>query len=223
MANIGRFFAGFGRFGCAHQSTSFGEEYSLLALSTIPGVDHNYFTYSVNEALHLSPKEEATLLSLYQTIESEYNNNQDELSREIILGLLDTLLKYANRFYKRQFIHRAQIQGQLSQRLHQVLINYFATGAAYQSGMPTVEWAANALSMSPRYLSDALKTETHKTAIEHIHWFLLDEAKNLLLDPQKTVAEVAYQLGFEYPQYFSRLFKRKVGMSPSDFQKSNAP
>lgn len=181
---------------------------------------YQYFAYSVNEALHLSPKEEATILLLYKTIEVEYSNNQDVFSREIILGLLDTLLKYANRFYKRQFMHRAQLQGHLNQRLYQILMDYFASGTAYQMGMPTVEWAAKALKVSPRYLSDALKAETGKTAIEHIHWFLLDEAKNLLLEPNKTVAEVAYQLGFEYPQYFSRLFKAKLGINPSAYQQN---
>lgn len=181
---------------------------------------YHYFAYSVHEALHLSPREEGIIQSLYDTIADEYDNNQDELSRDIILGLLDTLLKYANRFYKRQFIHRAELQGDLSYRLHQALLNYFASGGVYQLGIPTVEWAAHTLAVSPRYLSDALKAETGKTALEHIHWFLLDEAKNLLLEPNKTVAEVAYQLGFEYPQYFSRLFKAKVGVSPREFQQS---
>lgn len=181
---------------------------------------YSYFSYSINEALHLSPKEEATMLALYQAIENEYNNNQDELSRDIILGLLDTLLKYANRFYKRQFMHRTELHGDLSYQLCQTLTRYFASSKFYHKGLPTVEWVANALKVSPRYLSDALKAETGRTAIEHIHWFLVNEAKNLLLDPHKTVAEVAYQLGFEYPQYFSRLFKAKVGISPSAFQKN---
>lgn len=180
---------------------------------------YHYFAYTLNEALHLSPREEATILSLYQVMENEYSNNQDELSRDIILGLLDTLLRYANRFYKRQFMHRAELQGELGFKLHQVLVNYFATGAFHHKGTPTVEHMAYLLAVSPRYLSDALKAETDKTAIEHIHGFLMEEAKNLLRDPDKTVAEVAYQLGFEYPQYFSRLFKAKVGMSPSEFQK----
>ncbi len=181
--------------------------------------NYHYFAYTTHEALHISPREEVTLLSLYQTIEAEYTNNQDALSREIILGLLDTLLRYAERFYRRQFLHRAELQGDLGYRLHQALVRYFASGDFYQAGIPSVERMASLLSVSPRYLSDALKAETGKTAIEHIHGFLIEEAKNLLLERNKTVAEVAYQLGFEYPQYFSRLFKAKVGVSPTAFQK----
>lgn len=179
---------------------------------------YGYFSYDVNEALHLSPKEESMVVSLYSNIEVEYINNQDEYSKEIIIGLLDTLLKYANRFYKRQFINRTEINSDLMFKLQKTLVRYFETGIFRELGAPSIDWVANELRVSPRYLSDALKADTGKTALEHIHLFLIDEAKNLLLEPGKTVAEVAYKLGFEYPQYFSRLFKKKVGVSPKQFR-----
>lgn len=182
---------------------------------------YGYFSYAVNEALHLSPREEAIVTSFYENIEMEYRNNQDEHSKEIILGLLDTLLKYADRFYKRQFIHRKEMNSDLGFHMQKTLIQYFESGNFKQQGIPSIDWVANQLRVSPRYLSDALKAETGKTAKDHIHLFLIDEAKNLLLESGKTIAEVAYQLGFEYPQYFSRLFKNKVGMSPMQYRESH--
>ena len=183
---------------------------------------YGYFSYAVNEALHLSPKEEVTVTSIYKNILAEYHNNQDELSKEIIIGLLDTLLKYADRFYKRQFMNRKEINSDLGFQFQQALIRYFESGRFKESGTPNIDWVASELAVTPRYLSDALKAETGKTAMEHLHLYLIDEAKNLLLEPGKTVAEVAYQLGYEYPQYFSRLFKKKVGISPKKFQEDRA-
>ena len=179
---------------------------------------YGYFSYAVNEALHLSAKEETILMSIYENIESEYYNNQDEFSKDIIIGLLDTLLKYADRFYKRQFINRKEITGDLNFQFNQALISYFESGKFTELGIPTIDWVARKLAVSSRYLSDALKSATGKTAMEHLHLYLIDEAKNMLLEPGKTVSEVAYQLGFEYPQYFSRLFKKKVGVSPTMFR-----
>lgn len=183
---------------------------------------YGYFSYAVNEALHLSPNEEATVTSIYKNILAEYHNNQDELSKEIIIGLLDTLLKYADRFYKRQFMNRKEINSDLGFQFQQALIRYFETDRFKEFGTPNIDWVAGELAVTPRYLSDALKAETGKTAMEHIHLYLIEEAKNLLLEPGKTVAEVAYQLGYEYPQYFSRLFKQKVGISPKKFQEDQA-
>ena len=179
---------------------------------------YGYFSYTVNEALHLSSKEESIVMSIYDNIEAEYHNNQDEFSKNIIMGFLDTLLKYADRFYKRQFIHRKEITNDLNFQFNQALINYFESGQFHNLGIPSIDWIAKRLSVSPRYLSDALRAETGKTAMEHLHLYLIDEAKNLLLEPGKTVSQVAYQLGFEYPQYFSRLFKKKVGVSPTEFR-----
>lgn len=181
---------------------------------------YGYFSYTVNEALHLSPREEAVITAIYQNLEQEYNSRQDEHSKEIVLALLDTLLKYAERFYKRQFIGRQEMQSGLGQRFKETLEKYFATGKFNELGTPSIDWIAGQLGVSPRYLSDSLKAESGKTAMEHIHLYLIDEAKNLLLEPGTTVSSVAYQLGFEYPQYFSRLFKKKVGVSPAAFREN---
>lgn len=179
---------------------------------------YGYFSYAVNEALHLSPKEETIITSIYQTMASEYHNNQDEFSKDIMISQIATMLKYANRFYKRQFLNRKDMTSDLILELNKALITYFETDKCQDLGAPSIDWVAERLAVTPRYLSDALKAESGKTALEHIHLFLIEQAKNLLLEPRKTVAEVAYQLGFQYPQYFSRFFKKKVGMSPSMFQ-----
>lgn len=179
---------------------------------------YGFFSYSANEALHLSPKEENIIESIFNNIETEYHNNQDEFSKEIILSHLETLLKYSDRFYKRQFINRKDLIGDISSKFKMILIDYFESGKFEENGIPTIDFVAKELSISTRYLTDALKAETGKTAIEHIHLHLIDEAKNILLQPNLSISEVAYKLGFEYPQYFSRLFKKKVGLSPTKFR-----
>lgn len=184
---------------------------------------YGYFSYSVNEALHLSPREEEIVTAIFEAIESEYQNNQDEFSKEIIIGQLETLLRYSDRFYKRQFINRQELNSDLAFRFKQVLSQYYVSEQFLKLGAPNIELVANKLAVSPRYLSDALKAETGKTAMEHLHLYLIDEAKDLLLKPETTVAEIAYQLGFEYPQYFSRLFKKKVGLSPTAYRQQFIP
>ena len=179
---------------------------------------YRFFEYSANEALHLSPREEQTLISVFENMEAEYHNNQDEFSREIIISHLETLLKYSNRFYKRQFINREPLNADLATRFSTELNHYFSAGLIEKQGPPTIQWLARKLSLSPRYMSDSLKAATGKSALDHINGFLIDEAKNLLLEPNSTIAQTAYKLGFEYPQYFSRLFKKKVGMTPTGFR-----
>ena len=179
---------------------------------------YNFFSYAVNEALHLSPKEEKQVKTIFDNAESEYLNNPDEFSKDIILSQIDTLLRYADRFYKRQFINRTDLASETLERFQELLTDHFESGLFQKSGAPRVEDVASDLRMSPRYLSDTLKAETGKTAIDHIHLYLIDEAKNLLLDPTVSISETAYKLGFEYPQYFSRLFKKKVGLSPTEFR-----
>lgn len=122
-------------------------------------------------------------------------------------------MKYADRFYKRQFLNRKELTGEILSRFERILTEYFESGAIEEQGIPQIEEIAEKMQMSPRYLSDALKVETGKTAIEHIHLYLIDEAKNLLPEPRVTVSEIAYKLGFEYPNYFSHLLRKKVGMS----------
>ncbi|SEL09378.1 transcriptional regulator, AraC family [Aquimarina amphilecti] len=177
-----------------------------------------FFSYSVNEALHLSPKEEMLIESIAKNIEIEYQNNQDEFSKEIIISQLSTLLKYANRFYERQFLNRKELSNNLLEQFHKQITSYFETGKLQERGIPSIEQLANKMSVSQRYLSDTLKKETGITTTEHLQLYLIDEAKNILLKPNKSISEVAYELGFEYPQYFSRLFKRKEGISPSEYR-----
>ena len=150
-------------------------------------------------------------------IETDYQNNQDEFSKEIIISHLETLLKYADRFYKRQFLNRKEINKNLMTRFKEVLDTYFESGQQMEEGIPTVDWLAGQLGVSHRYMSDSIKAETGKTAVDQINLYLVEEAKNLLLAPNASISETAYQLGFEYPQYFSRLFKKKTGISPKEY------
>jgi len=179
---------------------------------------YGFFSYSVNESLHLSPKEEKQIESIVENIEIEYQNNQDEFSKDIIISQLSTLLKYANRFYERQFLNRKELSNDLLAQFNQQLGAYFESGQLQENGIPSIEQVAQKMSVSQRYLSDTLKKETGKTTTEHLQLYLIDEAKNILLKPNKSIAEVAYELGFEYPQYFSRLFKKKEGLSPSEYR-----
>lgn len=179
---------------------------------------YSFFSYSANEALHLSPKEETQIESIVTSIDLEYQNNQDEFSKDIIISQLTTLLKYANRFYERQFRNRKELSNDLLEQFNRQLEDYFDSGQMQQHGIPSIEHIARGLRVSQRYLSDTLKKETGKTSTDHLQLYLMDQAKNILLNPNKTVAEVAYELGFEYPAYFSRLFKKKEGFSPSEYR-----
>ncbi|MFB9080115.1 helix-turn-helix domain-containing protein [Flavobacterium procerum] len=180
-----------------------------------------FFDYEANEALHLSPNEEETLWDLFHKIRGEYYNNQDEYSRDIILTHIDSILKYSQRYYRRQFINRAPISGTTVSKFNEILKDYFESGKLQKDGLPSVKYMASELSLSARYLSDLLKQETGKTALEHIHISLVMEAKNLLLSTDNTIAETAYRLGFENPPYFSRLFKKEVGLTPKEFRESS--
>ncbi len=183
---------------------------------------YGFFSYSANEALHLSPSEEKQIETIVESIEAEYHNNQDEFSKDIILSHLSTLLKYANRFYERQFLNRKELSNDLLAQFNQQLEAYFESGQLQEKGVPSIEVLAEKMSVSQRYLSDTLKKETGKTTTEHLQVFLIDEAKNMLLAPNASISETAYQLGFDYPQYFSRLFKKKVGLSPKQFIESHS-
>lgn len=182
---------------------------------------YSFFSYSTNEALHLSPREEKLMLSILENIGVEYYTNPDEFSRDIILTHIDSLLKYVNRYYKRQFINRMELGSDVYSKFESTISEYFNSGKFEERGIPKIEDIANELQFSPRYLSDSLKAETGKSAIDHIHLYLMDEAKNLLLEPNITVSEIAYKLGFEYPHYFSRLFKKKVGLNPTEYQQKH--
>ena len=173
----------------------------------------NYFSYAINEALHLSPREESLVKGIIDTLEQEYQQHHDAFSKEIMVSQLNTLLTYAERFYQRQFQQRMESPiSSLEQRF------LTALKQVPSDHIPTVEGLAKQLVMTPRYLSDGLKVETGKTALENIHSYQIDKAKNLLLGSEDSVSTIAYALGFDYPQYFSRLFKNKVGMTPTEYR-----
>ncbi|WP_461450446.1 helix-turn-helix domain-containing protein [Mucilaginibacter sp.] len=179
---------------------------------------YGFFDYESNEALHLSPKEEEIVWDLFHKIQTEYNSNPDEYSRDIMLTHIDSILKYSQRFYNRQFINRTELLGKTVSKFNKLLSAYFSNGGL-SKGLPTVNYMAEQLNLSSRYLSDLLKKETGKTALELIHIYLISEAKNLLMVADQSVSEIAYTLGFENLPYFSRLFKKEVGISPNQFKK----
>ncbi len=180
---------------------------------------YGFFEYETNEALHLSPKEETIIWELYQKVKAENNNNPDEYSREIILSHIASILMYSQRFYKRQFINRMDLSGKTVTKFNEALRSYFEAGYLNTKGLPTVQNLAEQLYMSPRYLSDLLKQETGKTAMDLIHIALITEAKNQIKISGQSIAEIAYGLGFENTSYFTRLFKKQVGMRPLEFKK----
>lgn len=181
---------------------------------------YGFFDYETNEALHLSPREEEIIWDLYNRIETEYHNNPDEYSRDIILTHIDSILKYSQRFYKRQFINRTELAGKTLSKLNHALAAYSSDGLLYTKGLPTVGALATQLNLSPRYLSDLLKQETGKTAIELIHIHMIGEAKNRLVGRDESVSEIAYALGFESLSYFSKLFKKETGFSPNQYKRN---
>lgn len=178
-----------------------------------------FFDYETDEALHLSPKEEKMIRRLFESMEMEYGNNEDEFSKDIILANINSMLTYAERYYKRQFLNRKALTGKTINSFNKFLGNFIRDGKLSTEGLPSVAAVAAALHTSPRYLSDMLKLETGKTAQELIHIFLIQEAKNRLRITGNNVSEIAYSLGFENMSYFSKLFKKETGVTPRDFRK----
>jgi len=179
---------------------------------------YGYFDYEVNEALHLSPTEESIIWNLYFAIEKEYNNNTDEHSKMIIISHIDSILKYAQRFYKRQFINRTALSGATVTRFNALLAADLEERKLKHTGLPSVASLAEKMHISPRYLTDLLKEETGKTTLELIHLFLIAEAKNMLTAGDMNISEISLALGFENLTYFSRLFKKEVGSTPNKFR-----
>jgi len=180
--------------------------------------NHGFFDYETSESLYLSPDEEDTIWNLVRIMKKEAHNNTDDFSKPIMLAHLGTLLTYSQRFYKRQFINRIEITGAFAGRFQQLLVDYYNDDMADQSGLPTVSYMAEKLNVSPRYLSDLLKQETGKTASELIHLYLIDEAKNLLMEGKMNISQISFSLGFENANYFARLFKKEVGIPPNAFR-----
>ena len=179
---------------------------------------YGYFDYETNEALYLSPSEEELIWNLVKVMNKEYRNNTDDLTRTILISHLDTLLKYAQRFYRRQFNNRIELTGSSATKFNELLQSYFKTKKAQESGLPTVTFMAEKFNFSSRYLSDVLKQETGKTALELIHLYIVNEAKHLLKEGHMNISEISHSLGFEHPSYFSRLFKKEAGVSPHYFR-----
>ncbi|HEY9006953.1 helix-turn-helix domain-containing protein [Ohtaekwangia sp.] len=181
---------------------------------------YEYFNYSSNEALFLSEKEEAIINLIIQNIQQEYHSNIDKFSQNIIISQIETLLNYAERFYQRQFITRKKANHQILHRLEKLLDDYFNNEDIVAKGIPTVQHVANALNLSPGYLSGLLNMLTGQRTQEHIHDKLIEIAKEKLSTTALSVSEIAYELGFEHPQSFSKLFKTKANFSPMEFRQS---
>jgi AraC-like DNA-binding protein len=179
-----------------------------------------FFSYAIHEALHLSFAERGLVSDLFEKMLNEYTGRCDRFSQSVLIGYLELMLSYADRFYHRQFLTRSQADRGLLVRFEQALQTSFSPEQLGRHGLPTVQRLAGELHLSPGYLSDMIKSRTGKSAQEHIHLYLLEAAKALLAASDLSVAQTAYQLGFEYSQYFSRLFRRKTGLSPSQFRAS---
>ena len=181
---------------------------------------YGFFSYKVNEALHLSEKEKETVISIFKIIGDELNNRIDDFSQDVIISQIETLLNYSNRFYKRQFITRKAVNANLLQKVEEILEDYFNSDETTIHQIPSVQHLAETLNMSPSYLSDMLRSLTGQNTQQHIHNKLIEKAKALLSTTELSVNEIAYNLGFEFPQSFSRLFKSKTNLSPSKFRQS---
>lgn len=183
--------------------------------------EYTFFSYEVNEALHLSDKEKQTLWDCVYKLENELSENIDLHSQTLITSNIELLLNYCARYYDRQFITRKKVNTNLLRKFETILNSYFNSNDQQYKKLPSVKYFAELLFLSPNYLSDLLKKETGKTAQEYLHYYLIEEAKNNLLNTNDPINEIAFNLGFEYPQYFSKLFKSKTGMTPLAFRKMN--
>ena len=181
---------------------------------------YEFFDYSVNEALFLSDKEEKTLNNIIENIENEYHANIDKFSKQIIISQIETLLNYSERFYNRQFLTREKSNHQILERLENLVADYFSNENLTTKGLPTVQYVANNLNVSPKYLSSLLKVLTGQSTQQHIHDKLIEKAKEKLSTTELSVSEIAYELGFEHLQSFSKLFKTKTTFSPLEFRQS---
>ncbi|MGB0934002.1 MAG: helix-turn-helix domain-containing protein [Lishizhenia sp.] len=182
---------------------------------------YSFFDYEVNEALHLSLDERKTIEEILDKIVKEYSQNLDKHSQSLIISNIELLLDYCTRFYDRQFYTRTNLNVDFVSKFEKLLKSYYKEDKSSDLSLPTVHYIANKLNFSANYLSDLLKKETGKTAQEHIHLFIINKAKNSLLNSGNSISEIGYSLGFEYPQHFSSLFKSKTGMSPSEYRNLN--
>lgn len=181
---------------------------------------YEYFDYSANEALFLSDKEETIINGIVDNIQNEYQSNIDKFSKQIIISHLENLLSYAERFYNRQFITREKTNHQILERLEKLLSEYFNSDDLVTKGLPTVQYISDYLNVSSTYLRSLLKTLTGQNTQQHIHEKLIEKAKEKLSTTDLSVSEIAYELGFEHLQSFSKLFRAKTKLSPLEFRSS---
>ncbi|QHS58223.1 helix-turn-helix domain-containing protein [Chitinophaga agri] len=181
---------------------------------------YGFFSYDTNEALHLSDKEKETIFSIFRIIDEELKSRIDEFSHDVIISQIELLLNYCSRFYKRQFLTRKTVSSDLLQKLEALLEDYFNNSKSLQQGLPSVQYLAGELNISAAYLSDMLRSLTGQSAQQHIHNKLIEKAKERLSTTEESVSEIAYALGFEHPQSFSKLFKTKTNLSPLEFRQS---
>ncbi|MGA9647919.1 helix-turn-helix domain-containing protein [Pedobacter sp.] len=182
--------------------------------------NYGFFSYAANEALHLSDKEKNTIISIFKNIEEELKSNIDDFSQDVIISQIELILNYSNRFYKRQFITRKAVNHDLLTHLESIMNNYFIDKKPLTIGLPTVEYLAEKLNLSPRYLSDMLRSLIGQNTQQYIHKKLIEKAKDYLTSDHLSVAEIAYQLGFEHPQSFNKVFKKKTNLTPIQFKQS---
>jgi AraC-like DNA-binding protein len=183
--------------------------------------DYTFFSYEVNEALHLSKKERKTLVDAFEKIAEEIEQNIDKHSKTLIVSNIELFLNYCMRFYDRQFITRNHVNKDILMRFEQVLKDYFKSDKAITSGLPTVAYCADQMHLSANYFGDLIKKETGNTALDYIQSKVIDEAKEKIFDASKSINEIATELGFKYQQHFSRLFKQKTGVTPNEYRSLN--
>ena len=183
--------------------------------------EYSFFHYEVNEALHISEEEAVIIKDCVEMIAREYQQSIDKHTQSVIVSNIELLLNYCNRFYDRQFYTRAKVTADVVQRFERLLKDYFHGDAPIETGIPPVSYFASRLNLSANYLSDLLQKFTGKSTVEHIHLELVEKAKSLLWDTEHTISEIAYELGFEHPSHFTKVFKAKTGKSPSEYRNIN--
>ena len=182
---------------------------------------YTFFSYEVNEALHLSEEERNIIMDCLRIIRLELEHRVDKHSKTLLVNYIELLLNYCMRFYERQFVTRSKANHDVLTRFEQLLDNYFSGTFAEQNGLPTVKYFADKICLSPNYFGDMVKKETGRTPQEHIQEKVIEMAKERMIGTEDTVSQIAYSLGFQYPQHFCRLFKKRVGCTPNEYRIQN--
>jgi AraC family transcriptional regulator, transcriptional activator of pobA len=183
--------------------------------------EYGFFSYDVTEALHISKRERQVVLECFRKIREEQQTNIDKHTANLIVSNIELLLNYCLRFYDRQFITRAHVNKDVLTRFEILLNTYYQSKLPKSEGLPTVSYCANELNLSANYFGDLVKKETGKTALEYIQEKVIDLAKERIFDRSKSISEIAFEMGYKYPQHFTRLFKQRVGMSPQEYRMEN--